>query len=555
MKIRVMGICLLVLTLLGAFALMGCGECEHSYDHVCDTVCNLCGYERTVSGHTYDNACDARCNKCNAPREVGEHVYSAVCDADCDICGAKREAYHTYDNACDTLCNICNGPREVDGHVYENECDSDCNECGFVREVSGHEYSYACDVSCNVCGGIREAEEHTYSGGCDRVCNVCGDDERAVTDEHSFVSNCDTQCNVCGEKTEPAANHSYSSACDVDCDACGEVRTNVQHSWGAWRSNGDATCEEDGTKTRKCSVCKTLETDIEVGSATGHYYLGSDGYSFNNDATHLKDGTESRKCYLCDNPDGTRPAIGTAGHCFDKNGKCKECGWYVPDLSAYMVYGSFEEYQYKNQSFYSVIDRTKTTGMITAETRKTGVTYTIVSRGNPADSNLRALKIERAASQNETGNDTIVDVAPTYVGRLTAKHVIEFEIMIGSGNGTNIYLNGRKEKSGSSAVFNQFVWYNDAYKSVLIGNTTLVDGVEDNVWYRIALAIDDEAKTYDIYVEGVKALSGISYVKSAEYYSFSECAVGCYRFTANKGKGAVEFYLDNITVYNGEYRA
>ena len=56
-----------------------------------------------------------------------------------------------------------------------------------------------------------------------------------------------------------------------------------------------------------------------------------------------------------------------------------------------------------------------------------------------------------------------------------------------------------------------------------------------------------------IYAEGQLAAAGIPYVKSDEYYSFSECVVNCYRFTANKGTTAVEFYLDNVKLYNGDY--
>lgn len=554
MKRRVLVAVLTLVAIVAVVTVTGCGECEHVYDHVCDTVCNECGFERTVSGHRYDNDCDAHCNKCNGLREVGEHNYTADCDADCDICGAKRDASeHVYDNACDQLCNACNFMREVGSHVYDNGCDASCNECNAERAVSEHVYGFVCDTSCDVCGFIREAEEHTYSGKCDLSCNVCGDSERANADEHEYSADCDTECGVCGEKRVTAVDHEYTNDCDAYCNNCNALRVNVSHSWSDWKSKGDATCTEDGTKYRRCAICKAEDTVIDKGTATGHYYLGSTGYTFNNDATHAKDGTESRICFLCEQKADTRTAPGTAGHSFGKDGKCKECGFSTPALSAYMAYESFEELQKLNQSFVAAIDLNKTTGKITVETKKTGVTYTIVSRGGLYDSNIRALKIARAASNNESGNDTVFDVAPFNSAVITAKHVIEFDIMIGSGNATNIYLNGRKEKNGS-AVFNQFVWYNDARKSVYIGNVEAVKDVPDDQWVTVALAIDDEAKTYDIYLEGELAVSGLPYVKAGEYYSFSECKPGCYRITANKGTGAVEFYLDNVVLYNGEYR-
>lgn len=553
MKKLISVICFMILAAVTVLALAGCGECEHIYDHVCDTVCNKCGFERTVSGHKYDNDCDAHCNKCNGLREVGEHKYTSPCDATCDICGVKRDASeHTYDNACDELCNICNAMREVGAHVYDNACDAACNECGFERTVGEHEYGFECDSDCDICGFERTAAAHTYSGECDRTCNVCGDPERTVTEEHTYAYDCDTDCDVCGEKRVATAEHTYSGACDPDCNGCGFVRGELQHSWSAWKSRGDATCTEDGTKSRKCSVCKAEELAVDEGTATGHYFLGSTGYTFNNDATHSKDGTESKRCYLCDYAEDTRTATGTRGHCFDKDGKCKECGFVTPALGAYMTYESFEEYQKLNQSFSLNSGKGTNIGTVKAETKKTGVSYTIVQRGYLNDSNIRALKISRAASNNESGNDTVVDISPRSASALSSKHVIEFDIMIGADNATNIYLNGRKEKNGS-AVFNQFVWYNDARKSVYIGTFEAVQGVKDGEWFSVAIEIDDEAKTYTIYAEGERVPYTFDYVKASEYYSFSECVVGCYRFTANKGKNAVEFYLDNVKLYNGEY--
>ena len=551
MKTRIFGICLLLLALVAMPIFAGCGECEHVYDHVCDTVCNTCGAERTVSGHRYDNDCDTRCNKCNALREVGEHKYTAPCDGTCDICEANREAAdHVYDNACDALCNACNAMREVGDHVYDNACDAFCNECEAERTVGEHEYRYDCDSDCDICGFVREAEAHTFDSNCDTQCNVCGE-KTGPAANHSYSSVCDTDCDACGEKRITESEHIYSGPCDAECNSCGYVRGNLNHSWSAWRSNYDATCVEDGTKTRKCSVCKMDEWAVDEGTATGHYFLSSDGYQFNNDATHYKDGTESEKCYLCGYARSTRPAVGSAGHSFDGSGRCKECGLVTPALGAYMTYDSFEAYQKVGQAFTVSNSKSYTAGKVQT-TAKTGVTYTIVSRGKLADSNIRALKIARAASSNTTGNDTIVDVLPRSASALASKHVIEFEIMIGSGNETNIYLNGRKEKNGS-AVFNQFVWYNDARKSVYIGSYEAVTGVKDDEWFKVALVIDDEAKTYTIYADGQLAAAGIPYVKSDEYYSFSECVVNCYRFTANKGTTAVEFYLDNIKLYNGDY--
>ena len=44
------------------------------------------------------------------------------------------------------------------------------------------------------------------------------------------------------------------------------------HSYGDYKSNGDATCSKDGTKTSTCSACGDKITIPDVGSATAHDY-------------------------------------------------------------------------------------------------------------------------------------------------------------------------------------------------------------------------------------------------------------------------------------------
>ena len=44
------------------------------------------------------------------------------------------------------------------------------------------------------------------------------------------------------------------------------------HSFTNYVSNGDATCEADGTKTAKCDGCDETDTVVDVGSRKGHTY-------------------------------------------------------------------------------------------------------------------------------------------------------------------------------------------------------------------------------------------------------------------------------------------
>ena len=130
--------------------------CDHVYESVCDSDCDLCGRYRTAP-HMYENACDDYCEACGEYRAVTAHVYDNACDTDCNECGAYRKpANHVYDNACDTDCNECGATREVEGHVYDNACDADCNECGATRTVGDHVYDNKYDADCNECGVTRE---------------------------------------------------------------------------------------------------------------------------------------------------------------------------------------------------------------------------------------------------------------------------------------------------------------------------------------------------------------------------------------------------------------
>ena len=44
------------------------------------------------------------------------------------------------------------------------------------------------------------------------------------------------------------------------------------HSFTNYKSNDDATCEKDGTKTAKCDKCTSTKTITDTGSAKGHNY-------------------------------------------------------------------------------------------------------------------------------------------------------------------------------------------------------------------------------------------------------------------------------------------
>ena len=231
-------------------------ECEHEYDHACDTICNLCEEERTIEHdwttpdvdkcevqstcsrcgategenkeHVYDNDCDVACNECNKTRFV-QHDYSII---------QSDGTYHWYD------CSICERP---DGenkvkHIYDNDCDITCNTCEYKRttEHSPNEDDGDCttEITCSICSVVTTPAKSVHiPNGDDNDCSTA------------------VSCSVCNQIIIEAKNHDFSGTWEKDAndhwhvcknDGCTVTDTKVNHS-----SDGAATEE----KAEKCLIC------------------------------------------------------------------------------------------------------------------------------------------------------------------------------------------------------------------------------------------------------------------------------------------------------------
>ena len=107
--------------------LAGCaGECAHSYDNSCDTICNECSEERTTT-HSFVDA------DCNNPKT-------------CSVCGATEgdalgHSFELISDLCTggSICKNCSTPSEaVTDHIDE---DGD-----FICDCDGCEYSLASPI-------------------------------------------------------------------------------------------------------------------------------------------------------------------------------------------------------------------------------------------------------------------------------------------------------------------------------------------------------------------------------------------------------------------------
>ncbi len=130
-----------------------CNKCDHNvYDNECDTICNVCGAERTAP-HSYNwvidkeatcssglkhqlcTVCGAITNENTVIEPMYAHTYDNECDAACNVCGVERTALHSYNWVIDVEptftttglkheeCTLCSATRNentiIDAIQYE----------------------------------------------------------------------------------------------------------------------------------------------------------------------------------------------------------------------------------------------------------------------------------------------------------------------------------------------------------------------------------------------------------------------------------------------------
>ena len=119
--------------------------------------------------------------------------------------------------------------------------------------------------------------------------------------------------------TEAGVEGYYSCECGkLFADAAGTKEIEAPaalaalgHSFTSYKSNGDATCVAEGTKTAKCDRCDATDTQADVGSKKGHSFTN---YISNGDATCTNNGTKTAKCDRCDETDSKIDENSMLGH-------------------------------------------------------------------------------------------------------------------------------------------------------------------------------------------------------------------------------------------------
>ena len=319
-------------------------KAAHVYTDDADSTCDVCGYERTITPpvheHTYSDwiadgetghyriCTDEYCTSADKGRVAEAHLYDDDADTICDVCGYERTVTppvheHTYSDwnadgetghyrvCTDEYCTSADKGRVAEAHLYDDDADMICNACGYDRTVTppSHEHNYSnwsrddtshwhecTDADCpDRNESIKDKAAHIYtvytvytddadttaaefSDGSDvaaaYVCIVCGY-ERIVTPpshEHSYDDwskdgtshwhECtDDGCPEKPESVKDKAAHTYTDDADTTCDVCGYERTVTppvhEHTYSDWSkdsTNHWRECTDDGCPERDESI-------------------------------------------------------------------------------------------------------------------------------------------------------------------------------------------------------------------------------------------------------------------------------------------------------------
>ena len=262
-------------------------KAAHIYDDDADTTCNVCGYVRTATPpaheHSYGDwrkdgtnhwheCTDAACpNQSESIKDKEAHIYDDDADTICNVCGYVRTVTppaheHRYGDwskdgtnhwheCTDAACpNQSESIKDKEAHIYDDDADTTCNVCGYVRTVTppAHEHRYGdwskdgtnhwrecTDADCpEQSESIKDKAAHIYDDDADTTCNVCGY-VRTVTPpahEHRYGDwrkdgtnhwhECtDADCPEQSESIKDKAAHIYDDDADTTCNVCGYVRT------------------------------------------------------------------------------------------------------------------------------------------------------------------------------------------------------------------------------------------------------------------------------------------------------------------------------------------
>jgi len=237
-------------------------------------TCAVCQKEETLN-HTWDSGkvtkkptCKEEgtktftCTGCKATKtekleKLTTHTYDHGCDTDCNVCGLTRTTTHKYKTSWSKdktnhwhECSVCKDKKDAAAHTpgaaaTESRAQT-CTQCGYViKPALGHIHQYASTWTTDENG-------HWYS------CSGC--EEKGSYADHDFENPCDPDCSICGYTRE--TDHAFSENWETDaanhwhvCADCGLKREEAAHEPGA---------EATATTAQTCTIC-----NYEIAPALG----------------------------------------------------------------------------------------------------------------------------------------------------------------------------------------------------------------------------------------------------------------------------------------------
>ena len=136
---------------------------------------------------------------------------------------------------------------------------------------------------------ITKQPTQTETGTAERVCQ--NDSSHKETKDLPVLT--DTSVWTKGERVEPTCTVNGSQIYTSEYGTVTEVIPALGHSFTNYVSDGNATCEADGTETAKCDRCDATDTRTAVGSATGHSW---GAWAITKQPTQTETGTAERVC-------------------------------------------------------------------------------------------------------------------------------------------------------------------------------------------------------------------------------------------------------------------
>ena len=195
-------------------------------------------------------------------------------------------------------CAFCHEKRNensVVGATGEHNFTLEAVKENALYQAAGCETKARYYYSCAKCGAVEQNDDRTFESG-----SVLGHNY-AVTE--NTASTCTVPgrkvsvCSRCGDvhtETKPLADHTpvtvpgTPATCTatgltdgVKCGECGKTLTaqtvlpKTAHNYGAWSAQQPATCTNEGTEVRYCTVCRTPET--RPTAKVGHRDSNGDG--------------------------------------------------------------------------------------------------------------------------------------------------------------------------------------------------------------------------------------------------------------------------------------